>query len=72
MRAQQSLYEATYSHAAMSGVMPELRPETEIRSRSTQFPSSASSRTDEKQRNSFMNRPKFRKFANDSICSEPP
>jgi hypothetical protein len=41
MRAHQSLYEAAYSNATMSGVTPELRHKAEIRSRTTQFLSPA-------------------------------
>ena len=72
MRAHKSLHEAAYSYATMLGLTPELRLKTQIRNRSTQFLSSWPSSTGENQRNSFMNRPKFRKIANDGICSELP
>jgi hypothetical protein len=41
MRARQSLHEAAYSYATMSGLTQEMRLKTEIRSRSIPFPGSA-------------------------------
>jgi hypothetical protein len=41
MRTHKSLYETAYAHATIYGVTPEYRDETGIRSRLTQFLSSA-------------------------------